>query len=565
MGNLDILTDFVGDHSYEFLSYMLVVMLIYPTKGVLLPIILGKLINGLSVGTTLTNKNSWIRQLLSGNVLGIIQLLAIVWVLILIFTWVKRNIEADLIPEFISYIRRRVYSGTLNRGSEEFAHIQSGGYLSRVFEIARNYKDLLQYTLSKLIPNMVIVISITAFLLIKNRAVGAILLTGFIAIGILGYFATKYLLTLISEREDFFHKNISEELQDRIDNLLNIYINNETQNEIDRNAAFEAQNIKLSKYVWKVETIYINLARIVLIIMLISALMYLYNDAIRDGKSNVWLWMLLLFELMQISWEQVEGYIESVVYKLGVLLSSDLDVGLSNQDSTDPDSTDQEVHSKEIVGHLEFKGVYYKYPSSSQNLFENLNFSIAPGEKVMLKGRSGSGKSTLMRMLIGINKPDRGEITIDGRPLSSYDKKSLRKFIKYENQETMLLSGTLLSNVVYGSGVSEEKVLSKIERYGLSSVYSGLSLGVNTEVGVHGRGLSGGMQKVSMLLRAVLSESRVLVLDEPLAGLDENTKSKVIEMIMEESGGKTLIVISHDEAIGRFMNRVVDIGKLNRV
>jgi ABC-type transport system involved in cytochrome bd biosynthesis fused ATPase/permease subunit len=122
-----------------------------------------------------------------------------------------------------------------------------------------------------------------------------------------------------------------------------------------------------------------------------------------------------------------------------------------------------------------------------------------------------------------------------------------------------------MSNMRYGNELSSSEVLSKIERYGLSSVYSGLSSGVRTEVGVQGKSMSGGMQKVARLLRSMLSESEIVVLDEPLSGLDEKTKSKVIRMIIEECKGKTLIVITHDESIAPYMNRVVDINSINSV
>ena len=114
----------------------------------------------------------------------------------------------------------------------------------------------------------------------------------------------------------------------------------------------------------------------------------------------------------------------------------------------------------------------------------------------------------------------------------------------------------------YGNDISEEEIISKLKKYKLDAVFEDLPGGVNGNAGLNGGNLSGGMQKITILMRGIMKKGNIIVLDEPLAGLDKNTISKVIKMVLEETVNKTLLVITHDNAILPHLDRVVDINSL---
>ena len=215
-------------------------------------------------------------------------------------------------------------------------------------------------------------------------------------------------------------------------------------------------------------------------------------------------------------------------------------------------------------GDIEFKNVKYRYDKSNNEfLFDDLSLKIAGGKKIGLIGRSGSGKSTLMKMLIGLYKPENGEIFIDGVNIHDMDFQYLRNNVNYVNQKTNLFDETVLYNMLYGNDhISENELLEKLEQYKLLDVFSDLPDGVYANAGIHGGNLSGGMQKITLLMRGILKPGQIMILDEPLAGLDSDTRMKVMDMILAETKDKTLIVITHDKEILPSMDRVVDINKL---
>ena len=177
-------------------------------------------------------------------------------------------------------------------------------------------------------------------------------------------------------------------------------------------------------------------------------------------------------------------------------------------------------------------------------------------------GRSGSGKTTLMKMLVGLYKPEKGKITIDGININTLNLEYLRDNVNYVNQTTKLFEDSVIYNMKYGNDIKEKEIIAKLKKYQLDDVFSDLPDGVKGNAGLNGGNLSGGMQKVTILMRGLLKKGKIIILDEPLAGLDEKTINKVIRFILQETSGKTLLVITHDKAIIPHLNNVVDINDL---
>ena len=193
---------------------------------------------------------------------------------------------------------------------------------------------------------------------------------------------------------------------------------------------------------------------------------------------------------------------------------------------------------------------------------KNFSLKIKDNEKIGIVGRSGTGKTTLMKMLINLHTPEKGEILIDNKNIANISKKSLRNHVNYVNQKTNLFNDTLMYNLKYGNEKSELEIEKILKLYKLEEIYSELNDGYKTEVGINGGNLSGGMQKVTTLVRSILKPCGIIIFDEPLAGLDEKTRKKVMKMIFNECKDKTIIVITHDKEILPYLDRVININEI---
>jgi ABC-type bacteriocin/lantibiotic exporter with double-glycine peptidase domain len=214
-------------------------------------------------------------------------------------------------------------------------------------------------------------------------------------------------------------------------------------------------------------------------------------------------------------------------------------------------------------GNIEFKNIVFKYSEGSKIILNDVSFKINKQEKVAIIGRSGSGKTTCMKMLIGIHQPNSGNIYVDNKNIKDIKFEHLRENVVYINQRTNLFQDSVLNNIKFGNDVTTKEIEYVIKKYQLETVYAGLNEGLETNTGVNGGNLSLGMQKVTILLRGIFKKCKIIIFDEPLAGLDANTRQKVIKLITEQCSDKTVVVITHDKEILPYMNRIINISDLN--
>ena len=227
------------------------------------------------------------------------------------------------------------------------------------------------------------------------------------------------------------------------------------------------------------------------------------------------------------------------------------------------DSEDDNKKCKVKDGSIKIQNLNFSY-NKKQIIFNDLSLDIESGSKVGILGRSGSGKSTLMNILLGFQSPNNGTIKIGGCNIKNINTDDLRKQITYVNQKTTLFNDTVLNNIKYGNNVTDNDVLNFIKKYNLESIYSGLKDGINSNAGVNGSNLSLGMQKVTILLRGIFKESKIYIFDEPLAGLDQNSREKVIKLIDDIPKSKTIIVVTHDPEIISHLDIIYELNKLDK-
>ena len=211
---------------------------------------------------------------------------------------------------------------------------------------------------------------------------------------------------------------------------------------------------------------------------------------------------------------------------------------------------------------LKLENVTFRYPGSEKNLFENLNLTIRPGEKLAIVGLNGAGKTTLVKLLCGFYDPDAGRVTLNGIDIREFDRREYYGLLCAVYQEFSILDMTIAENVAQRvEGIDEKKVWECLELAGLAEFVRSLPQGLQTHVGravyLDGILLSGGQTQRLMLARALYKGGPILVLDEPTAALDPIAESDIYQKYSAMAGGKTSIFISHRLASTRFCDRIL--------
>jgi len=221
----------------------------------------------------------------------------------------------------------------------------------------------------------------------------------------------------------------------------------------------------------------------------------------------------------------------------------------------EPVDSHEQSNQPEPIAHtsatvVDARGLSFRFSDESPDLYQNLSLTIASGEMVAISGPSGSGKSTLLALIAGFLSPSQGKV-------------ARTKEWSWLSQRPYLFHETLRSNLLMSKQetVPDDQLLVALNAAGLPLPDPALPDGLDTKIGEQNRGVSGGQAQRIALARALLKGSRLWILDEPTAALDESTRDDLIETLVALSRRLQVAVLiaSHDEALLRACDRVISL------
>ena len=220
---------------------------------------------------------------------------------------------------------------------------------------------------------------------------------------------------------------------------------------------------------------------------------------------------------------------------------------------------DRVIDLKTTQGNITFKDLTLKY--ENKVVFNKFNLNIKGGTVNGLLGPIGSGKTTLLKMLAGI-VDYQGDILIDNQNLRQCTYESIVEHIAYIPQHPKLFNRTVYYNINYGSSYTKDEITKKLDSLGLAPFIDSLAEKLDTIVGKEGSKLSGGQRQFVSLIRAIIQNKTIFLLDEPSSSLDTTNKKIFIDLI-KNIKNKTIIISTHDKQIMGLFDRVINIGKMN--
>lgn len=212
---------------------------------------------------------------------------------------------------------------------------------------------------------------------------------------------------------------------------------------------------------------------------------------------------------------------------------------------SEPDDDPSCLELKDVLGNVEFKNVCFGY-EKNQTIINNVSFKVSPGQNIAIVGPTGAGKTTLVNLMMRFYDPQSGEIKLDNKNIKKYTRKSLRLAYNMVLQDTWLFEGTIKENIAYGKeNATFEEIKLAAKKANIADYIESLPKKYDTLISDGGVNLSKGQKQLLTIARAMLSNAKILILDEATSNVDTRTEILIRDAMDKLMQGKTCFIIAH--------------------
>lgn len=566
---LQLTYEFARENPRYALMYLLVIAMM-PVQEILTPHLYGRVV------TAIEQRRDLVRP---------IVYVAVLVVALQIYAVVTDVDDAVHMPKLEQFLRKRAVSAIMERHETNFEELETGGIISQLAKlpyIMYKFMDTFKYGVFPTALTMAVGLCYFAY---HDRVLAALFVAVAAVVG-LSLLTTAWRCISNAMARDNEFTRMLEGLDDILQNLISVY--NSASQPCEDKRLDEIQE-GYARYT-KATMLCVSKVRVLvtpLQIVFIALFMWRCYHMVLSRKLTAGKFVSLFFVMIAIN-NCISRSITSAretVFRQGIIAESLQIFDRPNPKNPKPPpvvgSTSRDAKAVEIAAKgevLSADKVTWRYPGAKRPTLDAVTLSVRRGDHIVVTGHIGSGKSTLLRLFMRYHLPDVGEMYLHGVPYASLSARDIRRRIAYVPQQPVLFNRSVYSNIVYavtrgacGSGVSPgvigggvvggavepKRIEALINELGLGAMFADMPLGLRTLAGKRGSRLSGGQRQIVWLLRVMLQEPDILLLDEPTSAIDVRTKTHVQKLLSRVMTGRTVIMVSHDEKITASATRYV--------
>ncbi len=462
---------------------------------------------------------------------------------------------------FYSRALRNIGAGMRNSMIKKLQHlsityhkeIESGRLQSKFLRDMESIEMLTRQIVLTIIPCAIIAVVTFGIVLVKNQFIAVLFLLIIpINLLILRLFRDK----IVNNNKNFRYEveNVSAKISDMIEMIPVTKAHGLEQEEIDKlndslvklkNAGLKVDKVSghFTTTNWVIHNAIINLFVIIAAVMAFYGKIEIGEIVMYQTYFNM---LINNINLIINVYQEISKGMESLESVSEIMLSDDIE---DNKDK---------IKLRYVHGTVQFENVSYNYPGDKKRVIKNFNLQVEPGECIAFVGASGCGKSTIMNMIIGFLKPVCGAMKIDGKDINMLNLEDYRKFIAVVPQNSILFTGTIRENILYGmKNVNKTQLEDIMDKANIREFVEKMPDGLDTFIGEHGGKLSGGQKQRISIARALIRNPRIIILDEATSALDNISEYQVQQAMSSLVKGRTTFVVAHRLSTIRDADRIV--------
>ena len=499
---------------------------------------------GVDLINPLLNERAIDNYIIPGDLAGLIRIVllgAVINILAVLAIKLRMYLMAKTSNKVIQELRQQLYDHIQSLDLAFFDSRPSGKILARIIGDSNSLKDIIENAVTTLIPNLVTVVAVMVIMFVKNwrLALAALCSLPFLIGGV-------FLISIMAEKHWKAKRQKSSN--------MNAFINEDLSGIkiIQSFRAEEETDKTFRELVWADRKEFLRAVRwcdgfgswIDLCWSVGTMALYMVGIKIL-GIDNVSIGTYIAFgSYVGMFWQPILNL--SNFYNQFVNAASGAERIFEIIDKkTEVTSKEDAKPMPEVKGDVEFKNVTFGY-KKDVDVLKNVNFSVAQGETIALVGPTGAGKSTVVNLVSRFYDIRDGQILIDGKDIRDVELASLRTQMGIMTQDNYIFSGTIRENIMYGKlEASEEDMLAASRAVHADDFMRDLENGYDTKLTARGGELSNGQRQLVAFARTMLSNPRILILDEATSSIDTKTEILVQKGIANLLKGRTSFVIAH--------------------
>ncbi|AFY99937.1 ABC transporter ATP-binding protein [Calothrix sp. PCC 6303] len=535
-------------------TWGIVTLFIVNGLGVYIPQLVRACVDQLSKGFSLNQVFQYVVPIfLLTSAMWLIRMASRIWLF-----GVGRQVEFDL--------KQRIFEHLLTLEPSYFDSNTTGDLISRATSDVDNIRRLLGFAVLSL-ANTVFAYALTLpFMLSINveLTLTAVVIYPFMFL-IVHLFSDRLRNQQAAVQEKI--SDVSELIQEDISGIALIKIYAQEENErrafAQKNRQLLGANLTLAKTRNTLFPLIGGLASVSSLIII-----WLGTERIAAGSLSVGDFVALLIYVERLVFPTTLLGFTITAYQRGEVSIDRIDAIFAAKPKIKTESEAIDLEMSQVKGELAAKNLSYTYQGAKKAALQDLNFTISPGETVAIVGAIGSGKSTLANALPRLLNIQPGQLFLDGVDITQIKLDDLRNAIAYVPQDSFLFSTTIQNNIRYGDPLAEyEQVESAAKTAQIHAEIQNFPQKYTTIVGERGITLSGGQRQRTALARAMIVDASVLILDDALSSVDNQTATAILNNLSGGVHRKTVVFITHQLSAAAAADRifVMDQGKIIQI